>query len=119
MKRINDPCRKHVCNTFSPVSYEFTSTFLGYQKQVIDTLEQAVMAMGTPLATNGMADVIREQATVVQQNLSSYRKQVIDTMQQNSVNIASTMAFLNILQESQQLLSSVRHMLRGMAKFGA
>ncbi len=119
LKRINDPCREHVGNNFSPVSYEFTSTFLGYQKQVVDTLEQAVMALGTPLATNGMADVVREQATVVQQNLSSYRKQIIDTMQQNSVNIASTMAFLNIIQESQQILSSVRHMLRGMAKFGA
>lgn len=119
LKRINDPCREHVGNNFSPVSYEFTSTFLGYQKQVVDTLEQAVMALGTPLATNGMADVVREQATVVQQNLSSYRKQIIDTMQQNSVNIASTMAFLNIIQESQQILSSVRHMLRGMSKFGA
>ena len=119
LKRINDPCREHVGNNFSPVSYEFTSTFLGYQKQVVDTLEQAVMALGTPLATNGMADVVREQATVVQQNLSSYRKQIIDTMQQNSVNIASTMAFLNIIQESQQILSNVRHMLRGMAKFGS
>ena len=119
LKRINDPCREHVGNNFSPVSYEFTSTFLGYQKLVVDTLEQAVMALGTPLATNGMADVVREQATVVQQNLSSYRKQIIDTMQQNSVNIASTMAFLNIIQESQQILSSVRHMLRGMSKFGA
>ena len=119
LKRINDPCREHVGNNFSPVSYEFTSTFLGYQKQVVDTLEQAVMALGTPLATNGMADVVREQATVVQQNLSSYRKQIIDTMQQNSVNIASTMAFLNIIQESQQILSNVRHMLRGMSKFGA
>ena len=119
LKRINDPCREHVGNNFSPVSYEFTSTFLGYQKQVVDTLEQTVMALGTPLATNGMADVVREQATVVQQNLSSYRKQIIDTMQQNSVNIASTMAFLNIIQESQQILSNVRHMLRGMAKFGS
>ena len=119
LKRINDPCREHVGNNFSPVSYEFTSTFLGYQKQVVDTLEQAVMALGTPLATNGMADVVREQATVVQQNLSSYRKQIIDTMQQNTVNIASTMAFLNIIQESQQILSNVRHMLRGMAKFGS
>ena len=40
-------------------------------------------------------------------------------MQQNTVNIASTTAFLNILQESQQILSCTRHMLRGLAKFNA
>ena len=119
MKRINDPCREHVGNNFSPVSYELTSTFLGYQKQVIDTLEQALMAINSPIGSNGMADVIREQATIVQQNISDYRKQVIDMMQQNTVNIASTTAFLNILQESQQILSCTRHMLRGLAKFNA
>ena len=101
------------------MSYELTSTFLGYQKQVIDALEQALMAINSPIGSNGMADVIREQATIVQQNISDYRKQVIDMMQQNTVNIASTTAFLNILQESQQILSCTRHMLRGLAKFNA
>ena len=46
-----------------------------------------------------------------------YRKQVIDSMQKNTVNIESTTVFLNMVQESQQMLSCLRHLLRGMARF--
>ena len=44
-------------------------------------------------------------------------RQVIDSMQKNTVNIESTTVFLNMVQESQQMLSCLRHLLRGMARF--
>lgn len=53
----------------------------------------------------------------MQKNLADYRKQVIDSMQQNNANIESTTAYLNMVQESQQILSSLRQMLKGLAKF--
>ncbi|MCR5179925.1 MAG: hypothetical protein K6C30_01745, partial [Bacteroidaceae bacterium] len=59
---------------------------------------------------------IREQAQSLQHTISTYRKEVMDSMQQNTLNIESTTLFLNILQESQQIHSGLRHMLRGMIK---
>ena len=114
LKRINDPCREHIGNNFSPVSGEFAYTFQKLQKQVIDIFHQCENC-------NSVACVAqtREKAEGLQRSLSDYRKQVIDSMQQHTVNIESTTVFLNIIQESQLLLSSLRHLLRGMEKFTA
>jgi len=40
-------------------------------------------------------------------------------MQKQSVIIESTIVYLNIIQEAQQMLSCLRHMLRGITKFCA
>ena len=59
-------------------------------------------------------DQIRSDATSLQASLSRYRKQIIDDIQHNHVNIESMTVFLNIVQESQELLSSLRHAVRGV-----
>lgn len=114
LKRINDPCREHIGNNFSPVSGEFAYTFQKLQKQVIDIFHQCENCTSVACVAQ-----TREKAEGLQRSLSDYRKQVIDSMQQHTVNIESTTVFLNIIQESQLLLSSLRHLLRGMEKFTA
>ena len=59
-------------------------------------------------------DQIRSDATSLQASLSRYRKQIIDDIQHNHVNIESMTVFLNIVQESQELLGSLRHAVRGI-----
>lgn len=118
LKRINDPCREHIGNNFSPVSGEYTYNFLAIQKQIRDIFQQAEECMSSTVSA-GRVVIIREQAELIQQSLSSYRKCIIDSMQQQTVNIESATVFLNIIQESQQILSCLRHMLRGMEKLMA
>ena len=71
------------------------------------------------LETNSMdeAEIIRTDADNLQKNLSDYRKRVIDDIQKSTINIESMTVFLNIVQESQALLASLRHMIRGVMKF--
>lgn len=114
LKRINDPCREHIGNNFSPVSGEYTYKFMKLQKQVIDIINHSIEC-----SNQNCANALREKAEALQVSLSDYRKQVIDSMQQHSVNIESTTVFLNMIQESQLLLSNLRHMIRGMEKFSA
>jgi hypothetical protein len=61
--------------------------------------------------------MVREQTKHIQQELSAYRKEVIDSMQKKSVNIESTIVYLNMVQESEQILSCLRHIVRGGTKF--
>jgi len=117
LKRINDPCREHLGNNFTPVSGELTFDFIGIQSQMEDLFKQAEYAMSSVSITEVQISVIREQAALIHESLSAYRKRIIDTMQQQTVNIESTTVFLNIIQESQQMLSCLRHMLRGLQKF--
>ncbi len=119
LKRINDPCREHVGNNFSPVSSEFTFSFVGYQEQIQNIFRQAEIFISSSNISEGKAMIIREQAEQLQRDLSNYRNQVIDAIQKQSVNIESTIVYLNIVQEAQQMLSCLRHMLRGMTKFCA
>lgn len=119
LKRINDPCCEHVGNNFLPVSNEFANDFTDIREKIRNLFQQAVDFVSSPDISEERAKAIREHTKQLQQELSSYRKMVIDSMQKKSVNIESTMVFLNIIQESEQILSSLRHMLRGVAKLCA
>ena len=116
LKRVNDPCREHVGNAFTPVAKEQAEAFVVYQKQILAIFDSTIGALSAGL-TAQTVDALREQAAAIQAELSTYRKQVIDGMREQNVNIESATVFLNLIQESQQLLSCLRHMLRGLLNF--
>ncbi len=115
IKRMNNPCKEHVGNNFSPVSAQYVNAFTPLGNEVSKLLDRTV----NMLETNSMneAEIIRTDADNLQKNLSDYRKRVIDDIQKSTINIESITVFLNIVQESQALLASLRHMLRGVMKF--
>jgi len=119
LKRINDPCREHVGNNFRPASAEFVSSFVEIQNQIQNLFRQTEFVLTVSTISEEKVLHLREQAESLQHTLSDYRKQVIDSIQKNSVNIESTIVYLNIIQESQQMLSCLRHMLRGITRFCA
>lgn len=59
------------------------------------------------------------QADACKDELSVLRKQHIDRMQANTdaSQLQIDLLYLNVLQESQQLLSNMRHQLRAAKKF--
>jgi len=117
LKRINDPCREHIGNNFTPVSGELTYDFLHIQKQIDNLFYNAEKILSESQINDKTIDQLRLSATSIQSNLSDYRKRIIDTIQQKNTNIESTTVFLNLIQESQQMLSCLRHALRGIDRF--
>ncbi len=117
LKRINDPCREHVGNNFTPVTSEYTYGFLNIQKQIDEIFKQVEAVIASSEMNEEQVEQLRNQAETLQKFMSDYRKQIIDSMQQQTVNIESTTVFLNLIQESQQILSCIRHMLRGLLRF--
>ena len=86
------------------------------RNQTIKLIERS----GDWLAKGGSfqeVDLIIKDAKAMQQYLSSYRKTIIDYLQTNRSNIESMTVFLNLVQESQELVRSLRHQLRGIIKF--
>lgn len=115
VKRMNDPCREHVGNNFTPVANKYVDSFLSYRDEIMkifNRMEQ-MLSEGNLNAVHA----IREDAHGIQSSLSNYRKIVIDDIQNKSVNIESMTVFLNVIQESQELLANLRHMARGFSKF--
>ncbi len=119
LKRVNDPCREHVGNNFRPVSNELTNTFADIQTQIQVLFSRAEMLLTPSTLNETKVMTLRTDVEELQRDLADYRQQVIDSMQKQSVNIESTIVYLNIIQEAQQMLSCLRHMLRGITKFCA
>jgi len=119
LKRINDPCREHVGNNFTPVASEITFDYLDIQQQITDIFQQAELVTSSSQTDEVHTNYLRKKAEQLQKTLSYYRTRTIDSIQQQNVNIESTTVFLNIIQESQQMLSCLRHTLRGIQKLNA
>lgn len=109
LKRMGEPCREHVGNNFSPVPDSYAEDFLVFRDKIIHLLNRTLNAETTYQ--------IRDDAALLQSTLSDYRKRIIHDIQTKQLNIESMTVFLNLVQESQELLSSLRHMMRGMSKF--
>ena len=121
LKRITEPCREHIGNNFLPVNSEYITPFMAFRKEILRLFDRAYILLDDSRADDaGMNDSpeeLRADATALQRQLSGYRKTIIDDIQNRPVNLESMILFLSLVQESQELLSNLRHMIRGYAKF--
>jgi hypothetical protein len=100
----------HVGNNFSPVPSEYANEFL--------VLRNEIMRLYLRSLDGETAFQIRNDATVLQSSLSNYRKRIIYDIQTRQLNIEAMTVFLSVVQESQELLSALRHLMRGEGKIG-
>ena len=109
LKRMGEPCLEHVGNNFSPVSSKYIQEFIQMRNEILQLFNRACHAETMAL--------IRGDAEKLQSQLSDYRRTIIHDIQAKQLNIESMTVFLNLVQESQQLLSALRHTVRGANKF--
>lgn len=111
LKRMGEPCRDHVSNNFHPVEASFAHEFLAYREEVL-RLFTRTLAMDT-------TEQIREDILKMQATLSAYRKRIIHDIETQQLNIEVMTVLLNMVQESQLLLGSLRQLVKGMMNFEA
>ncbi len=109
LKRMNEPCLEHVGNNFSPVPSKYIQEFIQMRNEILQLIHRTCHAETMAL--------IRGDADKLQSQLSDYRRTIIHDIQAKQLNIESMTVFLNLVQESQQLLSALRHTVRGANKF--
>lgn len=109
LKRMGEPCLEHVGNNFSPVPSKYIQEFIQMRNEILQLINRACQAETMAL--------IRCDADKLQSQLSDYRRTIIHDIQAKQLNIESMTVFLNLVQESQQLLSALRHTVRGANKF--
>lgn len=115
MKRINDPLREHVGNNFSPIPLAYHERFIDTRNNVTELFKATLSMLQTGDFTE--AEHLREKCLATQSRISEDRKKVLDTLQDEKQNINTLLLTVHILQESQELLGCLRHMIRGMNKF--
>ncbi len=115
LERIIGPCKEHVGNNFSPVPVRYAQPFITYCGELVKLISRC----REMLANNDAHDVanFRSDADKLRHSLSLYRKEIIDNLQLQSVGIGPMTVLLNMVQESEELLSGLRHMARGANHF--
>ena len=116
LRRMLEPIKEHVDNSFNPIPEIFVNEFKPIRAKINELMQQTENLIATGQFENYRE--VLENADQCKDFLSKVRKQHIDRIQQSDDdNFKVSLVYLNILQESQQLLSNMRHQLRAAKKF--
>ena len=115
LRRICEPCEEHVDNNFKPMPMELVKEFIPLR----DTLVYLLKRTHTVISEGkyNEVDEIRAECDRLKESLSRTRKLQMNRMQDVKNNLAVSYVYLNILQETQELVSSLRHLLRATRRF--
>lgn len=116
LKRICEPCKEHVDNNFNPISKDCIAEFLPIREELCQLMDRTQ----TVIENNNYAeaDDILVKGDALKNKISALRKQQMNRMQEaDGTSLKASMVYLNILQESQELVSIWRHLLRASRFF--
>ena len=118
LRRMLDPIKEHLDNNFQPMPKEYIDEFEEVRRRINELMSHTEQMIST-----NRYDLYRETLTISDEckdDLSALRERHINRMQQDAnaaQNLKVSMLYLNMLQESQELISIMRHQLRAARKF--
>ena len=117
LRRMLDPVKEHVDNSFNPLPSTYINEYKDMKDRICELMKQTESMISTRRFEH-YRDVLAD-ADQCKDDLSVLRKRHIDRLQSTSTEggLQVALVYLNILQESQQLLSNMRHQLRAAKKF--
>ena len=117
LRRMLDPIKEHVDNNFNPLPTEYINEFMPIRQKINDLMKMSCEQIETSRYEN-YREILAE-ADACKDELSVLRKKHIDRLQNMKDNtlMQISLVYLNILQESQEFLSVMRHQLRAAKKF--
>ncbi|MCR5077370.1 MAG: inorganic phosphate transporter [Prevotella sp.] len=117
LRRMLEPIQEHVENNFNPLPQLYIDEFMPIRQTINDLMKQSAGQIETGRYQN-YRDILNE-ADACKDQLSVIRKRHIDRIQHAGSNetLKISLLYLNILQESQEFLSTMRHQLRAAKKF--
>ena len=117
LRRMLDPIKEHVDNNFNPLPTEYINEFMPIRQKINDLMKMSCEQIETSRYEN-YREILAE-ADACKDELSVIRKKHIDRLQNMKDNtlMQISLVYLNVLQESQEFLSVMRHQLRAAKKF--
>lgn len=116
LKRLLEPIKEHIDNNFNPVPAAFMEEFQPIRNRIGNLMDETCEMLTT--CSFDHEKRVLEEAELCKKELSALRKTHIDRMQRRTgtADYKTSLIYLNILQESQELLSIMRHQLKAARK---
>lgn len=115
LSRIAEPMKEHAEHSFSPLSSACVEEFSPYCRDVYNVLVE----MDTVISTGdySRAEGVSVRAKELKHSLAGLRKKQTLRLHQSGGSLRVDFVYLNLIQESHELLSEARNLLRGGKKF--
>ena len=114
LRRLCEPCEEHVDNNFESLPQECVKEFVPLRDNVVYMIDRAKEIIDT--ADYASINEFRVEARA---SFSELRNKQLDRLRIADTNIAVSYVYLNMIQESEEMISQLRHLLRAVDKFNA
>lgn len=115
LRRINEACKEHVENNFHPLPQQYATEF-DEIRYMIDTLFTNILLMMSS-DTPSVVTTLRRNCDEIKDILSeTYHRLYAQLREGNPASMTVVYVYLNMLQETQEMVSGLRKYLRAYAK---
>lgn len=112
LRRMGDSCKKHVGNNFNVLPEDMSAELIILRDKMVCAIHEVQKGM-----LSGDFTTIRGQLSELKSEISGARKTQMSRIQEYShENLKVSLVYLNVLQESQALVSALRQLLRAARK---
>lgn len=115
LKRMLEPCVEHVDNNFNPLPQDYIDELLPIAGEVDQMMESTAQMIRTGDFKD--SDALLVEGNALKARISQLRHKQQDRIQQEDSNIKIDLLYLSTLQETQELISMMRHLLRASKRF--
>lgn len=115
LKRMSDPCLEHIDNRFNPLPEAWIKELIPLRDQTVALLDETRRMIAERDYSN--ADKVLVDANAAKRLLSETRDKQEVRMQTEEGDLQIGILYLNTLQETHELISTIRHLLRASRHF--
>jgi hypothetical protein len=115
LRRINEVCLEHIANNFHPLPGAFAAEFVPIRERIEAVFNQSISTIRNQQTDD--VNTLRRQCDEIKDMLREECHRVYDFLQAGETEkLSVSYVYLNLLQESQDMVSSLRKLLRAAHK---
>lgn len=115
LRRIAEICKEHVENNFLPLPKQYTAEYELIRTRVSTLFDDTLDVMDT--GAEEAIPVLRRHCDEIKDTISDANHRLHDQLREgDTASMTVVYVYLNMLQETQEMVSSVRKYLRAIAK---
>ena len=117
LKRMLEPILEHVDNNFSPLPEDFINEYA----PVVERTSKFLVDIQTAIENNDFStsDEVLVNGSILKNEVSAIRHSLQDRIQRDESNLTVALLYLSTLQETQEIISNARHLLRAAKRFSS
>ena len=114
LRRICDPCKEYVDNSFTPLDEKYLPEVENLKEKVLWSIDAADITIYSSEYKD--VDAVMERVKLREDEVLKISQEQMNRIQNNKENIDLALLYLNIIQESSEIITEMRHILRSEAK---